>query len=59
MTLVKGSLEEKVNIILTRRDIMLLKLCVNAMAHSHARGTLGYDLETLRSKLEAQENIPT
>ena len=53
------SLEKKVTVTLTRRDILLLNLCLQLVERDHTKGsTLHYDIQSLRDKLslEPEEN---
>lgn len=46
------SLDGKVKVTLTRRDILLLNLCLQFMERDHNRsGTLHYDIQSLVDKL--------
>ena len=46
------SLEGKVTVTLTRRDILLLKLCLELVARNYTRDdTLHFDIQSLRDKL--------
>ena len=53
------SLEKKVTVTLTRRDILLLNLCLQLVERDHTKSsTLHYDIQSLRDKLspEPEEN---
>ena len=46
------SLESKITVTLTRRDIFLLNLCLQMVERNHAQsGSLFYDIQSLRDKL--------
>ena len=46
------SLDDKVKVTLTRRDILLLNLCLQLVERDHTKsGTLHYDIQSLRDKL--------
>jgi len=51
--LMKGeSLEGKLTVALTRRDILLLNLCLQLVERNHAKGgSLYYDIQSLREEL--------
>jgi hypothetical protein len=53
------SLEGNVTVTLTRRDILLLNLCLQLVERNHAKdGSLRYDIQGLRAKLsdESEES---
>ncbi len=53
------SLESKITVTLTRRDIFLLNLCLRMVERDHTKsGTLYYDIQSLRDKLshESEES---
>lgn len=53
----KGSLDEQITVNLTRREVLLIMLCINT-AFNHAEdGTLLYDLECLREKVVSESGI--
>lgn len=46
------SLDGKVTVTLTRRDILLLNLCLQVVERDHTRGgTLHFDIQSLRDRL--------
>ena len=53
------SLEEKVTVTLTQKDILLLKLCLQLVDWNYTRGgTLRFDIQSLRDKLPTQQRAP-
>ncbi len=56
LTLKKGeSLESKVTVILTQRDKLLLKLCLELVDQNYIKGSaLRFDIQSLRDKLSHQ-----
>ncbi len=49
------SLESKVTITLTQRDLLLLKLCLDLVDRNYTKGgVLRFDIQSLRDKLSHQ-----
>ncbi len=49
------SLESKVTVVLTQRDMLLLKLCLQLIDRNYTKnGTLRFDIQSLRDKLSRQ-----
>jgi len=49
------SLESKVTVTLTQRDMLLLKLCLELVDQNYIKGgTLRFDIQSLRDKLSHQ-----
>ncbi len=49
------SLESKVTVILTQRDMLLLKLCLELVGRNYTKsGALRFDIQSLRDKLPHQ-----
>ena len=53
------SLEGTVTVTLTQRDLLLLDLCLGLIARHYAqKGTLSFDIQSLRDKLPTQQWAP-
>jgi hypothetical protein len=53
----KNSLSGEIKINLTRRDVLLLLLCINITRNHTKGGTLLNDLDCLREKLVAESDL--
>ncbi len=50
-----GNLESKVTVVLTQRDMLLLKLCLELVDRNYTKGgALRFDIQSLRDKLSHQ-----
>ena len=55
-----GNLLERVTLTLTRRDIVLMNLCLQVVAHDHAKGaSLRSDIESLQTRLAQYHSAPS
>jgi hypothetical protein len=52
-----GSLNEEINVKLTRRNALLILLCINVTRNHTKGGTLLFDLDCLREKLVADSAL--
>lgn len=54
-----GNMLERVMLSLTRRDILLMNLCLGVVAHDHTRvGSLRSDIESLQTRLTQYQSAP-
>ena len=54
-----GNMLDRVTVTLTRRDIVLVNLCLGVVARDHARGgNLRSDIESLQTRLAQHQSAP-